>query len=83
MSRVDTILPADSVEFCPAANATDIFAVGTYKLEDNAVSEEVSEEGEEAKTKSKQRRWGRCLVYQVKEGDEWCVVFSIYGRCLR
>jgi diphthine methyl ester acylhydrolase len=31
---VDTVLPADSLEFCPSSGFHDIFVCGTYKLED-------------------------------------------------
>ena len=31
---VDTVLPADSLEFCPSSGFHDIFVCGTYKLEE-------------------------------------------------
>ncbi|KIJ45579.1 hypothetical protein M422DRAFT_227234 [Sphaerobolus stellatus SS14] len=69
--RVDTILPADSAEFCPAADATDIFVIGTYKLEESTPNQPAESE-EEVQVPIKQQRWGKCLVYQTTEDDE-CV----------
>jgi diphthamide biosynthesis protein 7 len=34
MVTVDTVLPADSLEFCPSPGFHDIFVCGTYKLEE-------------------------------------------------
>ena len=31
---IDTLLPADSLEFCPSPGFHDIFVCGTYKLEE-------------------------------------------------
>ena len=31
---IDTVLPADSLEFCPNSGFHDIFVCGTYKLEE-------------------------------------------------
>jgi hypothetical protein len=31
---VDTVLPADSLEFCPSSGFHNIFVCGTYKLEE-------------------------------------------------
>lgn len=53
--RVDTVLPADSVEFCPSPASADIFAVGTYKLE---------EENSNGHFGTPLRR-GKCLLYEV------------------
>ena len=33
-TMVDTVLPADSLEFCPSPGFHEIFVCGTYKLED-------------------------------------------------
>lgn len=66
MSRIDTGLPADSAEFCPCADATDIFAVGTYKLEDDYAS---SNSLNEEQSKKIQRRLGKCLIFQANKDD--------------
>ncbi|KAF9076287.1 WD-40 repeat-containing protein [Rhodocollybia butyracea] len=52
----DTILPADSVEFCPHPDAQDIFVCGTYNL---VKSDEVVRTGP-------QKRDGQCLVFQCQ-----------------
>lgn len=71
MSQVDTELPADSVEFCPAPRATHIFVVGTYKLEEfPPVTDGQDVDGGTRLA----RRWGRCLVYETDEiGDRWWI----------
>ncbi|KAF8216236.1 WD40-repeat-containing domain protein, partial [Mycena galopus ATCC 62051] len=56
MDALDTIFPADSVEFCPHPAARDVLVCGTYNLEKNAVVPEGS----------KQKRTGQCLVYKVE-----------------
>src|SRR5258706_5659631 len=65
-SKIDTDWPADSLEFCPHAEATDIFVCGTYKLE-----ESTSTTGGESETsgpvKAPQRRKGKCLVFRTDE----------------
>lgn len=35
LSMIDTVLPADSLEFCPSSGFHDIFVCGTYKLDDS------------------------------------------------
>lgn len=71
MSRVDTVLPADSVEFCPAPQARQIFVVGTYQLEEAPViPEDQADDG--TKGAGRVRRWGKCLVYEADESsDQW------------
>jgi diphthamide biosynthesis protein 7 len=49
----DTVLPADSVEFCPHPDALNILACGTYKLDDSEFSG------------NHQKRHGQCLVFNV------------------
>ncbi|GJJ09473.1 hypothetical protein Clacol_003696 [Clathrus columnatus] len=61
--RVDTVLPADTVEFCPYPELTKIFAVGTYKLEE----EIIDSDGHQLRTP---RRWGRCLLFEVDYDDD-------------
>ncbi|KAJ6519825.1 WD40-repeat-containing domain protein [Mycena sanguinolenta] len=51
---MDTIFPADTVEFCPYP--VDVLVCGTYNLE----KESAVQEG------SKQRRTGQCRVYKVE-----------------
>ncbi|KIK71003.1 hypothetical protein GYMLUDRAFT_33106 [Collybiopsis luxurians FD-317 M1] len=53
---IDTILPADSVEFCPHPNAQDIFVCGTYNL---IQSDEI------VRTRP-QNRHGQCLVLRCQ-----------------
>ena len=55
----DTIFPADSVEFCPQEGLRDVFAVGTYKLE----------EGEADLPTEHQQRRGQCLIFRMNEDE--------------
>lgn len=50
----DTILPADSVEFCPHPNAQDVFVCGTYNLM----------KSDEVVRTTPQKRNGQCLVFK-------------------
>ncbi|KIY52734.1 WD40 repeat-like protein [Fistulina hepatica ATCC 64428] len=57
MTSFDTILPADSVEFCPHPQAQALFACGTYKLQE----QEKLEDSNENATNAPQQRHGKCL----------------------
>ncbi|KAG7099219.1 hypothetical protein E1B28_001086 [Marasmius oreades] len=50
--KIDTVYPADSVEFCPDSTS-DIFACGTYKLLEGQTSNIAG-----------QNRVGQCLIYK-------------------
>ena len=77
-SQIDTHWPADSLEFCPHAEAADIFVCGTYKLEES--TQDQSEEHES--TKTPQRRKGKCLVFRADESNgTWCVIRRVNGKC--
>ena len=79
MGPYDTVLPADSVEFCPHPAATDIFAVGTYKLDDPQVKDgplaspdtpglsTPNAEEPPIPTQAAQTRHGKCLFFRVTE----------------
>lgn len=56
---IDTELPADSVEFCPHPDASNIFVCGTYKLEDQQSDQGVPH------PPANQIRRGQCLVFEV------------------
>ena len=56
---IDTELPADSVEFCPHPDASNVFVCGTYKLEDQQSDQVVSQ------PLPGQTRRGQCLVFEV------------------
>ena len=66
--RVDTGYPADSVEFCPHQCARNIFACGTYQLEET-VTPPTASEGDFLVSQP-QRRRGKCLVFEVKSTDD-------------
>jgi hypothetical protein len=71
LSQIDTDWPADSVEFCPHADAADIFVCGTYKLEESAEGEPAASAG----ATPTQRRTGKCLVFRADaENGEWSLV---------
>ncbi|KIY71628.1 WD40 repeat-like protein [Cylindrobasidium torrendii FP15055 ss-10] len=54
----DTVWPADSAEFCPNEGFTDVFAVGTYKLEED-----------EEKVNGHQQRRGQCMLFKMNEDE--------------
>ncbi|KAH9065753.1 WD40-repeat-containing domain protein [Lactarius vividus] len=56
---IDTVLPADSVEFCPHPEASDIFVCGTYNLEDQQSDQATSQ------SPAAQIRRGQCLVFEA------------------
>lgn len=60
----DTIFPADSVEFCPHPNHSDIFVCGTYKLDDSP-SLLATTDDETSSISILQTRRGQCLVFEV------------------
>ncbi|KAF5370236.1 hypothetical protein D9615_010072 [Tricholomella constricta] len=70
LTTLDTIFPADAVEFCPHPNALDILVCGTYKLED-ALGEQrsMTDDGSALSTSAPQHRRGQCLVLQVDQRD--------------
>ncbi|KIK92315.1 hypothetical protein PAXRUDRAFT_147591 [Paxillus rubicundulus Ve08.2h10] len=62
---VNTIWPADSIEFCPHPSFQDIVVCGTYNLESSPVTTNEHTYDAQLASKSKQVRRGKCLVYQV------------------
>ncbi|KAL1670350.1 WD40-repeat-containing domain protein [Schizophyllum commune] len=57
----DTVWPADSVEFCPGENSSNVFVCGTYNLE--------KQTEEETALKKPQVRRGKCLLFEVGSAD--------------
>jgi diphthamide biosynthesis protein 7 len=66
---IDTILPADSVEFCPHPDASNVFVCGTYQLQDEQSPAPISPSSGPA-TGQTQIRTGQCLVYEVHSEQE-------------
>ncbi|GBE77939.1 Diphthine methyltransferase [Sparassis crispa] len=69
----DTILPADSVEFCPHPDFLALFVCGTYKLEQpdsNGVPLGHEEETSSSSAPKRQHRSGQCLLFQVESVNE-------------
>ena len=62
---IDTILPADSVEFCPHPDASNVFVCGTYELQDEQNSQQPSDSTLTAPGAAGQKRTGQCLVFEV------------------
>lgn len=56
LGMFDTILPADSLEFCPHPDARDIFVCGTYNLV----------KSDEIVRTAPQKRNGQCLVFRCE-----------------
>ena len=74
---IDTELPADSVEFCPHPDASNIFVCGTYKLEDQQSDQGVSRP-------ASQIRRGQCLVFEVhSENSEDISVYAALVLLIR
>jgi len=74
MPAIDTDFPADSVEFCPHPDASDIFVCGTYKL-DQAQLEDTSDDDEQDRQSpstmpGKQHRTGECLLFRVDDQEQ-------------
>ncbi|KAG1881659.1 WD-40 repeat-containing protein [Suillus tomentosus] len=72
MVALDTVWPADSIEFCPHESASDIFVCGTYRLEQPLADTQVHTDDnkvdfEPTARKQSQVRRGKCLVLQVTE----------------
>jgi diphthine methyl ester acylhydrolase len=64
---IDTVLPADSVEFCPHPDAASILVCGTYKLEDQSDLQEKPRLNSISPTSTPAGhiRKGQCLVFEV------------------
>jgi hypothetical protein len=54
LSTYDTLYCADTAEFCPHPDATDILACGTYQLQEGSPKDGAS-----------QTRVGRCWIFRV------------------
>jgi diphthamide biosynthesis protein 7 len=76
LSKIDTDWPADSLEFCPRAGATDIFVCGTYKLEESKPPTTTVGQSETSRPVEvpQQRRKGKCLVFRTDENGSWWVI---------
>lgn len=68
----DTILPACSLEFCPAPGRENMFAVGTYKLEESSVDTESVSSPPASSGAGAQKRRGECLLLELVEDTEDC-----------
>lgn len=72
LAAFDTVWPADTVEFCPHKDASDVFVCGTYNLEKPAnVSAQQTDTEEAAYTSpAMQTRRGKCLLFSVQHGND-------------
>lgn len=80
----DTILPADSIEFCPHPEADDYFVCGTYKLHQPEAEASDGQNTLEfvAESGGHQKRTGKCLLFKVNPDDStdlYVFGFSLYG----
>jgi hypothetical protein len=65
---IDTILPADSVEFCPHPDASNILVCGTYKLEDQQDVQDhphLLDSVSPTSVPTCQVRRGQCIVFEI------------------
>ena len=74
MSSYDTIFPADTVEFCPFSENTDILVCGTYKLQATenddglgplATGSGIDKEGSASRKATVQKRIGKVVFLGV------------------
>jgi hypothetical protein len=83
---IDTVLPADSVEFCPHPDASDIFVCGTYKLQEEQsplpTTTPSSGPATTGNAGQNQIRTGQCLVFEVVDSEQEiisaCVPIELY-----
>ncbi|KAI0348058.1 WD-40 repeat-containing protein [Trametopsis cervina] len=71
LAALDTVWPADSVEFCPHPDAVDILVCGTYKLEQpepEPTGEAETDVGESIPNRVGQLRRGKCLLFALDQG---------------
>lgn len=64
--RLDTIDPADTVEFCPHQDASNILVCGTYKL----LQADATTTEDQPTERTPQKRIGSVLVFELKDDDE-------------
>jgi len=76
---IDTILPGDSVEFCPHPDVSNIFVCGTYKLQEE---QNPSPSSGPTNAGQNQIRTGQCLVFEVDSEQQEiisaCVTYLNY-----
>ncbi|EMD42052.1 hypothetical protein CERSUDRAFT_102435 [Gelatoporia subvermispora B] len=75
MGAFDTVLPADSVEFCPRPGQHDVLVCGTYKLH-QAESPQISSDPDltahtlsQEATSTLQLRTGNCLLFRTADSE--------------
>ncbi|KAH8102665.1 WD40-repeat-containing domain protein [Cristinia sonorae] len=68
MAAFDTIWPADSIEFCPNDEASNIFVCGTYNLEKS--DETISPETDLQEPPRPQKRRGKILLFEVEDAED-------------
>ena len=66
---INTVLPADSVEFCPHPDASNVFVCGTYKLQDEQ-NPQPSDSILTTSGSTGQTRTGQCLVFEVDSAEQ-------------
>ena len=68
MFSLDTEYSADSVEFCPDEEFSNILVCGTYQLSESAAKSALENAQEAQEVSSKEnKRLGRCLVYEFDQ----------------
>ena len=67
----DTVWPADSVEFCPHQDASNLFVCGTYNLEKNQDHDNGGADDKvQSDVKKPQVRRGKCMLFAVEDNQE-------------
>lgn len=79
----DTVYSADSIEFCPNSEFSNLIACGTYQLEPPQEEDEKSAAGEQDEdeddrpSSAPHRRLGRCLMYEWDDETNLLLVQSL------
>ncbi|KAI0068187.1 WD-40 repeat-containing protein [Artomyces pyxidatus] len=79
MDPFDTVWPADSVEFCPHPDATNIFACGTYMLETPDIGHADDDDAPNPVVSGAkgQIRKGKCLIFEVASGGDGSIFSQV------
>lgn len=79
----DTVYSADSIEFCPNSEFSNLIACGTYQLEppqeedEKSAAREQDEDEDDRPPSAPHRRLGRCLMYEWDDETNHLLVQSL------
>jgi hypothetical protein len=70
------VLPACSLEFCPTPGQENVFAVGTYKLEEGNI-DTANTSSSPTSSVSPQKRRGECLLLETGDHEDGVPTLSV------